>query len=55
MAEEGRTQTVTKIGAQSDDIGLEVVTAKSPITSMNYPVGKPLEVSIAFRVELLYA
>jgi hypothetical protein len=43
MAEEGRAPTVTKIGAQSDDIGLELVTVKSPITSMNYPVGKPLE------------
>ncbi|GFG34772.1 hypothetical protein Cfor_05500, partial [Coptotermes formosanus] len=43
-AEEGRAPTVTKIGAQSGDIGREVVTVKSPITSMNYPVGKPLEI-----------
>jgi len=55
MAEEGRAPTVTKIGAQSDDIGLELVTVKSPITSMNYPVGKPLEVSISFCIEILYA
>jgi hypothetical protein len=54
-AEEGRAPTVTKIGAQSGDIGREVVTVKSPITSMNYPVGKPLEVSIASCIELLYA
>jgi hypothetical protein len=55
MTEEGRAPTVTKIGARSDDIGLDVVTVKSPITSMNYPVGKPLEVSIAFYIELLYS
>jgi len=50
--EEGRAPTITKIGAQRDDIGLEVVTVKPPITSMNYPVGKPLEVSKTFSYSL---
>jgi hypothetical protein len=50
--EEGRAPKVTKMGAQSGDIGLEVVTVKFPVTPMNYPVGKPLEVSIAFCIEL---
>ncbi|XP_023719099.1 NADPH oxidase 5 isoform X4 [Cryptotermes secundus] len=43
-AEEGRAPAVVKTGAKSEeDISMEVVTVKSPITSMNYPVGKPLE------------
>lgn len=53
-AEEGRAPTVMKIGAKSEDIGMEVVTVKSPITSMNYPVGKPLEVSMTFCVQSLH-
>ncbi|PNF21808.1 hypothetical protein B7P43_G08439 [Cryptotermes secundus] len=44
-AEEGRAPAVVKTGAKSEeDISMEVVTVKSPITSMNYPVGKPLEI-----------
>ncbi|PSN47090.1 hypothetical protein C0J52_23521 [Blattella germanica] len=43
-AEEGRSPAIVKVGARSDDVSLELVAAKSPITSMNYPVGKPLEI-----------
>jgi hypothetical protein len=55
IAEEGKASTVAKMGTQGGDTGLEVVTVKSPITTMNYPVGKPLEVSTALCVELLHA
>lgn len=52
-AEEGRAPAVVKTGAKiEEDIGMEVVTVKSPITSVNYPVGKPLEVSMTFCVPL---
>jgi hypothetical protein len=54
-AEEGRSPAVTKLGPQSDDIGLEAVSARPPLTSMIYPVGKPLEVSITFCVHSLYS
>lgn len=54
-AEEGRAPTVMKTGARSEDISMEVVTVKSPITSMNYPVGKPLEVSIHTSHIVLHA
>lgn len=54
-AEEGRSPTVTKLGAQVDDIGLEVLSVRPPVTSMNYPVGKPLEVSIMFWVHAMYS
>jgi hypothetical protein len=52
-AEEGRAPAIMKAGAKSEDIGMEVVTVKSPITSMNYPVGKPLEVSTMFLAHIL--
>ena len=45
-AEEGRSPTIVKVGARSDDVSLELVAAKPPVTSMNYPVGKPLEVRL---------
>ncbi|XP_069681708.1 NADPH oxidase 5 isoform X2 [Periplaneta americana] len=45
-AEEGRAPEIVKIGARSDDVSLEVVAGKSPISSVNYPMGKPLEIFI---------
>lgn len=54
-AEEGRSPAVTKLGTHSEDIGLEAVSVRPPITPMNFPVGKPLEVSITFCLRSLYS